>query len=154
MKVLGLVRSKSTTQYTDAIATGISENENLPLPSPMQAVGNPLRITALSIISVENLAWELWLFGSSAFQNADFALDEFLGMWAFAAADAKRINSGVYTQYYYYIDGLNIPYVDRSASGSVVPSLHTALVNRSVAAKTAGANGAIVVQATIELERP
>jgi len=154
MKVLGLVRSNDGTQYTDAIAQNASENENLALPTTMQAVANPLRVTALSIISVQNLSWELWLFGSSAFQNTDFGVDQFLGMWGFNAADARRVNSGTYAQYYYYIDGLNIPYVDRSATASVVPALHTMLINRSVAAKIAGAMGNIVVQATIELERP
>ena len=154
MKALGLVRSNPVTQYTEAITTGLSENEDLQLPTTMQAVANPLRVTAMSIISVQNLSWELWLFGSSAFQNADFAVDQFLGMWGFNAADARRVNSGSYAQYYYYIDGLNIPYVDRSASATILPALHTMLVNRSVASKITGALGAITVQATIELERP
>lgn len=154
MKVLSLVRSNPDTQYTGAILQNESENEDIQLAPSMQAVGNPLRLTALSLISVQNLSWELWLFGSSVFQSADFAADQFLGMWGFNAADARRVNSGTFAQYYYYIDGLNIPYVDRSASGSVLPSLHAALVNRSVTAKIAGAAGDIVVQATLELERP
>lgn len=154
MKVLGLVRSNATTQFTDAIAQNISENENIQLPTAMQAVGAPLRVTALSIISVQNLAWELWLFGSSVFQSTDFAVDQFLGVWSFIETDARRVNSGTYPAYYYYIDGLNIPYVDRSASSTVVPSLHAALINRSAAGKLADGAGAIVVQATIELERP
>lgn len=153
MKLLSLVRSSATAQYTDAIDQNASENENIQLPPYMQAVGAQLRVTALSIISVQNLAWELWLFGSNAFQTADFSTDQFLGFWGFNAADARRVNSGTYAQYYYYIDGLNIPYVDRSASSSVLPSLHAALVNRSASAKIAGALGNIVVQATIELER-
>ena len=154
MRLLNLVRSKADTQYTGAIAQNESENENIPVPITMQAVGAQLVVSGLSIISVQNLAWELWMFGSNAFQSADFAADQFLGMWGFNAADARRVNSGTYAQYYYYIDGLNIPYVDRSASDSVVPSLHMMLINRSAAAKIAGALGNVVVQATIALERP
>ena len=71
-------------------------------------------------------------------------LDAFQSRWTFVTADGIRYaGTG---QYYYYIDGLDIPYLDEDNSGE----LHLSLVNRSAGAKSAGSGGEVVVSITMQ----
>ena len=122
------------------------------------------RLRSLVIISVQNLAWGLYFWGSRTFQPPPVLavptpqalnLDTFRGFWEFGATDAKQIaGTG---QYYYYIDGLDIPYADADQGPGTGPwnpaimgFLHVGLVNRSASAKTAGDAGALVIHCGFE----
>lgn len=139
-----IAKSLRGTQFRGAIAQNAAITENIQPPGyadgPMAA-----RVRAITIISLENLAWELWFFASALFQQAaDIDTDGYLGKYTFAAGDGLRIAAAGY--YYYYIGGLDIPLDDTTDTGA----LHLALVNRSAAAKTTGAGGELVVKVSLE----
>lgn len=140
------VRSDKDSAFTDAIAQNAQESENITLPGAFTA-GSRARLRSINVISLENLAWELWLFANNRFITdvADIDLVFPRGRWGWAATDGARIAGA--GPYYYYIDGLDIAYQDLD----MFQQLHIMLVNRSAAAKTAGANGAIVVELNFEL---
>lgn len=139
-----LVETDPTTQLLAAIAQDAAVYLDLLLPESI-AAGRTARsrIRGLSIISVDNVGWELWFFNKRTTAAAPTpATSTFIGSWTFAAADAIRISgAGVY---YYYIDGLDIPYevLDTVANkdGVQVPDeadarryLHLAVVARGAA---------------------
>lgn len=152
------VRTNPATQFTGALAQNAALTENLAMNfltgdkdgyvDPGLGAGKTVksRLRSLDIVSVENLAWELWLWGKDTF-NASLtnpALVYPLGRWAFTAGMAVQIaGAGLW---YYYIDGLDQSYLDLDSSGEI----HLMLVNRSVAAKTADAGGAIMIQLNFE----
>lgn len=155
------VRSDKDTDFTGAIAQNAQESENLVPPAALGA-GGPCRsrLHSISIISKENLDWELWFFSTDDFATnnaADIDQVGFLGKWAFIAADATRIAAT--GAYFYYIDGLDIAYhctdFDEHATlvaGAKRPQgqVHVMLINRSAAGKSAGANGELVIQLGFE----
>lgn len=133
------ITSVAASQYTDALVTNAVEAENLVLASALQGVnGNAQNILyGVTINSVENLAWEVQFWAKDTFQTTNPDTDFFLARWQFSASDGVRdAGTGLYR---YYIDGLQIPYQDLDNTGE----LHMILVNRSAAAKTAGAGGAV-----------
>jgi hypothetical protein len=134
------------THFTGAIAQNAKEDENITLPGALDGIGGNARgyIRGIMIQSDENLAWELAFWSSDTFDDTTLDDDDFLSRWSFAAADGVRFGGA--NQYYYYIEGLEIPYVDDDKSGE----LHMSLVNRSAASKTAGAGGEVVVEVFIE----
>ena len=144
------VRSDKDTDFTTEIVQNAGDPENLVLPGALSGVGGNarIRIKNLAILSIENLAWEVWLFANDLFQESNLDADRFLGFWTFAAADAKRIAAT--GTYYYYVEDLDIPYVDLDNTSE----LHVMLVNRSAAAKTAGAAGYVVLDFAAEVEGP
>lgn len=141
------VKTVSTVDYLPALAQNAGANANITLAGALAGVnGNSrVRLKNISIISVENLSWEIWFFTANTFQTTIDA-DTFLGFWSFAASDAKRIAAtGLY---YYYVEDLDVPYLDTDNTGK----LHMTLVNRSAASKTANAGGAITIKVTAEIE--
>lgn len=139
-----VVRSLSTRDFTGAIVQNAAAFANIPCPGMIKGPA-PARVRSLMIISVENLAWEVQFFSTNGFQQpGNIDADGYLGVWAFAVADGIRI--GATGHYYYYVDGQDVPIVDQSDQGA----LHVALVNRSAAAKTAGAAGAVVLKIGLE----
>lgn len=137
------VQSDKDLHFTGAIAQDAEERENIVLP---QALGSAnfrrarSRLKALRILSDQNLAWEIDLYGKDTFGDpADLDSNSWIGRWGFQAADGLRIAGA--GPYLYYIDGLDVPYEDQDATGE----LHVSLVNRSATAKSAGAAGEIVV---------
>lgn len=143
-----LIRSDKDVHFTGAIAQNAGEAESILFTGDIAP--QRYRIRSLNIISEENLAWEVVFFARSTFngapQIADIDLYTFLGYFSFGAGDAIRIAAT--GPYLYYIDGLDIAYEDQDES----QTLHLMLVNRSAAAKTAGAAGEVVVQTGVELE--
>lgn len=152
------VTSKSTVNFTEALAQNAA--------SAMNALTLPAKtawwfIRAITIVSVENLAWELWLFKSATSFTANVDSDGFIGAWAFSAIAAQGVGYPVAGNllYRYYVDGNMLPYFDADqmvyTNGTLAPGvtpqgpanakLHVKLVNRSAAAKTAGVGGAINV---------
>lgn len=142
------LKTDPDTAFTGAIVQNAVEYEDLALPSGLSGIGGRarVRLKMISVISKENLSWELMLFSKDTHATADPETDSFLGYWTFQSATAVRIaGAGLY---YYFISGLDVPYWDDDASGE----LHVGLINRSAASKTAGANGEITVAFTFELE--
>lgn len=142
-------KTNSVTQFTATIAqnAGIDLDLTMSTPNPVALAGingdcrGQLR--SLSIASVENLAWEVWLWSSTTHGTAAASTVSMIGRWTFVAADGVRIGGA--GDYYYYVDGLDVPVWDADHTGK----LHITLVNRSAASKSADAAGAIVVKGRI-----
>jgi hypothetical protein len=144
------VRSDKDTHFTGAIIQNAAEEENIVLPQCLRGMNGNARaiVRSVAIVSDENLDWEVWLFRTDGFQDADLDLDTFTGFMAFAVADARQIAGA--GPFYYYRGELNLPYQDADNTGE----LHIALVNRSAAAKSAGAAGEAVVILEMEPAEP
>lgn len=153
------VRTNPATQFIDALAQNAALTLNLtppPAGSPMQdgyvdeglAAGRGVRarLRSIVIVSVENLAWEVWLWGKDTFNasQTDPAGEFLVGRWAFVTGDGIQIGGA--GLYYYYIEGNDQPYGDLDKTGEI----HLMLVNRSAAGKTPGVDGAILVQLNFE----
>lgn len=102
-------------------------------------------VRAIRIVSADNLAWELWFWHNKLFQTGD-ARERFAGKYAFANTAGTQIAAT--GNFYYYVDGLRIPYVDDDGHNDVgdpnTPSqvrsfLNVTLINRSAGGKTNGA---------------
>ncbi len=155
-----IVRTLKGVHFTGVIAQNESAQENLVpkgtdptngVVSEGLAAGRHTRsrLKSIRITSKENLAWEIWLFGSTLFSTADADTDRFIGFWTFTAADAKQttLHGGVLdTYFYYYIDGLDVVYQDSDMTGQI----HLRLANRSAASKSAGAAGELTVALALE----
>jgi hypothetical protein len=139
-------QSVSTVNFLDALVTNAKSDADLVLPGALAGMnGNARgRLKSITILSVENLDWEIQLYRKDAFTGASIDVDSFTARWSFVAADAVRVAGA--GNYLYYIDGLDHEYVDEDNSGE----LHVRLINRSVASKTANAGGAIVVKFYLE----
>lgn len=156
------VSSRPTVDFLEALATNAaSATVSLAL-----ATRNPFWfIRAISLVALENLDYEIQFYSKASNLGGTFTTDNFVGLWQFAAMTATVPASPGYPvdpvdsspadpYYHFYIDGLAIPYFDADQlaaanaanSGGTYPNnahLHCRLVNRSTAAKTAGANGAV-----------
>ena len=166
------VASNPAVDFLDALATNeASPNVDLKLPwrDPFAF------IRAISIISVQNLAWELMLFERAANLGSTLDTDYFSAVWQFGpmvvgppASPGYPVNDITISPdenafYHYYIDGNMMPYRDldqlsapnpaaQSPLGTGVTNanvastkLHVRLVNRSAGAKLEGASGAVKV---------
>lgn len=147
------VASVRTVNFLPALVTNAAQFEDLALPEGLGAgrVGR-CRVRGIQIVSVQNLAWEVWLMdrtGGVAGVNCDTA--PFRGRWSFVATDGKQIaGAGLF---YYYIDGLDIPYQDLDGSNIPVPAstfLHLGLVNRDVTPKVINAGGELTIRCMLE----
>jgi len=143
------VLTDPATQFTAALATNAALTLNMTPGGGLGKVDGGLaspsvqcRIKGITIASAEALDWEVWFWRSDAFNVSatDPSLDLFAGRHKFTAStDGLRIaGAGLY---YYAVNNLDIPYVDVDGTGE----MHLMLINRSVASKTAGANGAVQV---------
>ena len=146
------VRTDKDTDFTAAAAQNAMLTADLINPS-VGAGGNARsRIKALTIISDQQLAWEVNFFARNTYMTlqADIDLVFFLGRFAFQAGDGTQIAGA--GPFLYYVDGLDIPYLD--LDGATPPAhvgqIHVGLVNRSATAKNAGATGEIVLEITVE----
>ena len=150
-----LVKTNAATQFRDAVAQNAASYLDLLLPETI-AAGRTCRsrLKGISIVSTENTGWEVWLFSRKR-TGAEVVTDSrFLGYWTFTAASAKRIAAA--GLYYYYIDGLDIPYEADDALADGQPDdadqrrrLHIALIARE-SAKAAGDAGALQVTFVLE----
>jgi hypothetical protein len=146
------VQSLATVNFLSALATNAGQYEDLALP---QALGAGrvarCRLRSITLVSTENLAWELWLLSKTGGTTANADTDPTRGFWSWAAGDAKRVaGAGLF---HYYIDGLDVAYEDEDRAGGAAGTdayLHCCLVNRSVGAKTANAGGALTVRFMLE----
>lgn len=143
MAFIYTVATDKDAHFTGSIAQNASEEENIALPTYLAGVNGNARgiIKGFTIISDQNLDWQLVFFGTDGFADTDIDLDTCLASYKFTAStDALQIGGS--GSYYYFKDGLELPYEDADKTGE----LHVALVNCSATSKNAGATGEIVVK--------
>lgn len=138
-------KTDPSTQFRAAIAQNAKTDLDFTLPPTLAGVNGDARslLKSLTIVSIENLAWELWLWRSATHATltggVTAAGSNVIGRWTFAAGDGIQDVTG---DFIYYIDGLEIPVTDDDKTGK----LHLSLVNRSVASKSANDAGAIQIK--------
>lgn len=151
---LTLAYTDPATQLRDAAA------QNVPLTLNMGAgpalgqidgsvsAGKTLRarIRQLTIISVENLIWEVSFWHNDLFTSPTLLAGtrRYAGRYTFQVADGLR--AGTLGEYYYASPVLDIPYYDDDSSGE----LHLMLRTTSAAGKSAGDAGAIQIGIALE----
>ena len=129
-------KSDKDSHFTGAIIQNAIEEENITGLS-----ADEITITGISIIADEALSYRVWLFETDDFQETDLDNDEFVEFVDLdLSANGARI--GATGAYYYAQTNIAIDYEDLDATNE----LHIALQNLSVAAKTAGATGEVVIK--------
>jgi hypothetical protein len=138
------VTTDKDTDFTGALATNAAATANLAVPQLPDSA--QCRLKNIGIISDQALSWEVWLWATNSFNDNASDLDAVypFGRWQFDASNGIQIaGTG---PYYYYIDGLDVPYQDSQK----LSQLHVMLINRSATSKNAGATGEIVVKFCLE----
>ncbi len=132
------LRTNKDLHFTEAIAQNMTEREIV-----SGLITDKIRIISLAIQSRERLHYRLILFSGRDFTNTNLNIDVFrteeqfnLPTWGW------RI--GEMGQFYMSIDGLSIEYEDKERT----KTLYVALQNLSVASKSAGAAGEVVLEFT------
>lgn len=139
MLPIQILQSDKDTDFVLAQAQNVSDNANL-----TGLDTNEVTIRDVIILSDQPLAWEVQLYTTDGFENADADLDTYLASIRFSEGDGKQIDgAGLYR---YDVHGLSLFYEDLDATNE----LHVKLVNRSATAKNAGATGEIVVKFAYE----
>jgi len=139
-----IIRTNADTDFTAALA----QNAGLFDSFPLLGAGQTYWVESVQIISVQNLAWELWFFDrETPAIPSDPNDDGFRGVVTFTAG----LQIGGAGFYHYSANNLSIPgdCLDYRAHVDKYPLLHVALVNRSATGKNADATGAIVVQVAL-----
>lgn len=130
----GSVRSDKDTNFTGAIVSGATEEENLSIGA------SRIRIRGAFIISDQQLAFQAILFGTDAFADANLDADTFRHTIEFDLPTHGFQIAGA-GPYYQSIDGMNVIYQDADGTNEI----HVALQNLSATAKAAGAGGEVVL---------
>lgn len=137
-----------TTVAANQLRSALAQNagEDLSLQVQSAAVGQRVDsiIRNITIVSVEDLNWELWFWGRNTFNEPTPDIDTFIASWLFAVAGKQIGGAGLY---HFYVDGLYIPYKDLDQTSRI----HMTLVCRSAAGKSAGDAGAIRVRLGLEM---
>lgn len=152
------VQSNPATDFLEGLAQDVaSANVDIRLPDRLPY----WFIKAIAIVSKENLAYELQLFTKASNMTGVIGTENFLAPWQFVPMTAGPPATPGYpvtgdALYRFYIEQNMIPYVDLDqmlnannatgpTGGPATAKLHVRLINRSAAAKTAGAAGALQV---------
>ncbi len=133
---LQIVRSDKDVEFTGAIAANDQGVESLTGLNSNIGV-----IESITLTTEDNLDWEVHLWATDGFSDADLDADSWIEQVSFAAADGVSIANAVATTFRYAATGLSIPYVDRDGTNE----LHVSLVARN-GAKAAGAAGEVVLE--------
>lgn len=140
-----VVRSLRETHFTGALNQNEMELETLGSGeegSANQAAGSRSLINRITVISDQNLDWDVVLFRNTFTPPlpTDADLDPTIDWVSFSASDGKQVaGAGLYR---YSFTSLQILYWNTDAPGQ----LHVGLVNRNAAAKNAGATGEVVIE--------
>ena len=130
-----IIRSDKDLNFTTGLVTNAQEQENL-----TGLLKNTIIIRQVNVQSDQNLEWDLLLFQTDLFNTADLDTDRFVARIRLPASLGVQIAGA--GQFYYDLQGIDIRYQDLDATNE----LHVTLVNRSAAAKTAGAAGEFVAE--------
>lgn len=123
-------------EFTGAIIQNAKEDENLE-----GLVADKIVITDIMIEAEENLEFYLLFWSTDDFDNADLDIDTFLGYVVLDIPNNGYRIAGA-NQYYLNVSDVNFHYEDEDSSNE----LHISLLNRSVAAKSAGGAGAVKIK--------
>lgn len=136
------IESDVTTQFTDALAQDVKEDEDIAIPADwLTCTINKMKVINVSIQSKQNLEWDLILWSKSAKDNIALNTDNYIIKLNFPVASGRQIAAA--NQFYYEQTNLiPIAYNDDSNQSKI----HCSIVNRSIAAKNAGATGQIKVR--------
>lgn len=148
-------RTDPVVHFTGALAQNAIATENVRLPMAI-AAGSHCRsiLRHLVIFSVQNLVWEVALFGRRTFHGAAIAESSFLASWRFSTGSA--IQYGGVGPFISQAPNIDLPYMDEDFENRALPldqqggHWHVLLVNRSVTAKLAGAAGAVQIVGYLE----
>lgn len=141
--------------FLGALAQNASATLNLHLDEGI-AAGRHCRsiVRHLTIVSAQQLSWEVVFFTSRNFSVAAVAQTHFLSGWKFSASNGQQY--GVGTPYYYQASNIDLPYWDADFTDRQLPKelqggfLHLMLLNRSPTSKLAGVAGAIQITGYFE----
>lgn len=157
------IRTDSAQQFTGALAQNAAAAATLDMFESVStfkadkmgiAAGKHCRcrIREIRIISVQQLSWELWVFGAAG-GGAVIGAEKMLGQWQFDSTSGLQALGDSF--YYYYVGGLDLAYenLDVDAAGNLAQTgkFYLRLINRSLVAKIAGAAGLIEVELAVEL---
>lgn len=117
------------TYFTDALVTDASENENI------ITMGNKLKVTNITIYSIQSLNYRLWFYTADTFGANDII--GYIDLNLIVNGVTKVI--GATTYYVYSVVDADIPYEDLDETAE----FHLQLENKSVVAKNAGATGKV-----------
>lgn len=145
------IRTISTVHFLGACAQNAALTESILIANlPNNGAGGGIaagghsrsRLHELRILSVQNLAWAVELYGTPAFPETNPTIDDeiFLGRWEFTSANGRKDTADDYWKY--WVPGLDLSYQDMLVSGT----LNVRLINLSVVDKIAAAPGAIVLE--------
>lgn len=138
---LALIRSVSTVNFLGGAAQNAPLKEDLLFPHEHSHSREGI-IESIGLISVQNLAWDVFFYGGTA-QYTTIDADTFIAKQSFLVADGVSFTGQ--TLYYYGLDSLAIYYKDLDAADLNAATLHVTLVNRSATAKNANQTGGIVL---------
>lgn len=123
-------------EFTEAIIQNAKEDENL-----AGLVADKIVITDIMIEADENLEFWLLFWSTDGFEDADLDDDTFLGYVVLDIPNNGFRIAGA-NQYYLNVSDVNLHYEDEDGTNE----LHVSLLNRSVAAKSAGAAGEVKIK--------
>ncbi len=139
LQPVAIISSDKDVDFIGALAQNAGANANLTgLPD------NDGVIASLSLLADQALAFEVQFYSRDTFDNADLDLDTYLGSYRFAEGDGLQVAGA--GSFKFDVSHLDLPY--RDVDGTL--ELHVKLVNRSAAAKNAGATGEVVVRVLFE----
>ena len=133
---IAFVSSDITTQFTDSLAYGASEYEDLDLTGTGGVQSGEARcfVTSLRLITAQNNAWMVTVHDRASTYDSinGYQLNNntLIDFWQWTAAQGVSVG----TVYVYSVSGMKIPYRDRDGQGR----LHVALHNQSTTSKIQG----------------
>ena len=136
-----VIPSVNATDFTAAAAVGDQVSANI--------VGLPANvgyITAIELLSLQNVDWDVNFWSSDVFGDASLDTDSWLEHVSFRAGDAVSIANDNPLNFRYTMSGLRIPYRDADQT----LELHVSIVPRNVAKLAQGAGGDLVLRVTYE----
>ncbi len=130
------LRSDKDTHFTGAIIQNAKADENL-----TGLLGNKVRISGVSLQAKENLSFRVIFWKTNGFDDTDLDLDRFCGE-VVIDLPANGFQIAAANQYYLDMRGLDLDYEDEGLSNE----LHVSLMCLTVAGKSAGAAGEVVLE--------
>ena len=146
-KQLMKLKTVGSTQFTGTGTQHVLYTTNI------TSVGyNQVSVRNITVVSSQNLAWEVFLFSKDTFANADVDTDSCISRIAFDTADGIQFG-GAGNFYYSSMEStlnaganIGVPYIDEDRSSE----LHVGLINRSSTPKEAGTYGPIAITFLVE----
>ncbi len=135
--------SDKDTHFTTELVTNAIEEEDISFPADWVTAGiQAAEITNISVLSDQNLDWDIQFYATDGHGNTDADLDTFITTLNFATGDGER-NAGA-GLFKYDANPSFVPFYYRDQDNS--SEWHITLINRDGSTKNAGATGEIVVK--------